>query len=84
LTFDDGSDVIARLARSSFNDNAECTEDALTYSFFSEVRLSKLLFLGFVPNTLHQVATLAFVKQRTSIPVPDFHRALFYPFPVQK
>ncbi|KAJ7473152.1 hypothetical protein B0H11DRAFT_2037432 [Mycena galericulata] len=37
LTFEDGTDVIARLAGSAFNDNAECTEDALTHSFLSEV-----------------------------------------------
>ncbi|KAJ7868035.1 kinase-like domain-containing protein [Mycena olivaceomarginata] len=55
LTFEDGTDVIARLARSAFNDNAECTEDALTHSFFSEV------------------ATLAFVKHHTSIPVPEVY-----------
>ncbi|KAJ7488568.1 hypothetical protein B0H11DRAFT_2013032 [Mycena galericulata] len=55
LTFEDGTDVIARLARSAFNDNAECTEDGLTHSFFSEV------------------ATLAFVKHHTSIPVPEVY-----------
>ncbi|KAJ7917531.1 hypothetical protein B0H13DRAFT_324148 [Mycena leptocephala] len=55
LTFEDGSDVIARLARSPINDNAEFTEDALTHSFLSEA------------------VTLAFVKQHTSIPVPEIY-----------
>ncbi|KAJ7734016.1 hypothetical protein DFH07DRAFT_780443 [Mycena maculata] len=62
----DGTDVIACLAGSALNDNAECAEDALTQSILSEARLSKLLSLGFV-------ATLAFVKQHTSIPVPKVH-----------
>ncbi|KAJ7732129.1 kinase-like domain-containing protein [Mycena metata] len=55
LTFEDGTDVIARLARSAFNDNAECAEDALTHSLLSEV------------------STLAFVKEHTSIPVPEVY-----------
>ncbi|KAJ6452285.1 kinase-like domain-containing protein [Mycena sanguinolenta] len=43
LKFEDGTDVIARLAGSAFNDNAEYTEDDLTRSFLSEVAT-----LGFV------------------------------------
>ncbi|KAF7340433.1 Altered inheritance of mitochondria protein 9, mitochondrial [Mycena venus] len=55
LTFEDGTDIIGRLARSAFNDNAEYSEEMLTYSLLSEV------------------ATLAFVKQHTSIPVPEVY-----------
>ncbi|KAF7361179.1 Altered inheritance of mitochondria protein 9, mitochondrial [Mycena sanguinolenta] len=57
LTFEDGTDVITRLARSAFNDNAEFTEDDLARGFLSEV------------------ATLGFVKQHTSIPVPEVYHA---------
>ncbi|KAJ7864102.1 hypothetical protein B0H14DRAFT_3443688 [Mycena olivaceomarginata] len=55
LTFEDGSDVIARLNRSAFNDKAEFPEELLTDSFRSEV------------------ATLAYVRQQTSIPVPEVY-----------
>ncbi|KAJ7243566.1 kinase-like domain-containing protein [Mycena haematopus] len=55
LTFEDGTDALARLRGGPHNDVSQCSSELLEHDFLSEV------------------ATLKFVKNRTSIPVPELY-----------
>ncbi|KAJ7689816.1 hypothetical protein B0H17DRAFT_1134753 [Mycena rosella] len=74
LTFDDGPNIIARLSSShTGQDNAMSSAD-LEQRFISEA--SRLRITAVQSMTSAQVATLHYVKKKTTIPVPEWFQLL--------
>lgn len=74
LTFVNGVDVIGRLQGSSVNQDDGAPEHMIMSRFLSEVTLiSKQFEFLLKLNRFSQVATLGYVRQYTSIPVPEVY-----------
>ncbi|KAJ7689800.1 kinase-like domain-containing protein [Mycena rosella] len=74
LTFDDGPDIIARLSGSHTGQDDAMSLADLEQRFISEA--SRLRITAVRSITSAQVATLRYVKKKTTIPVPEVYHAI--------